>query len=215
MIQYSLEVAICWSVLYLIYICFLKKETFFSINRVYLLSSLVIGLVIPFLRLIDWHWHDDVVLYDPLQFIAAGPHYIAASISVEPIHETSSWSILNIFLALYWIGVLFMMARLVKGINKIYSLYKEGQKTRKEGFTLVETNHLHLPFSFLNYVFFSKVLAIDEEVRYIIKHELTHIKNRHSYDVFFVEILHVLFWWNPKTTYYDDVQTKVEASGDD
>jgi len=31
----------------------------------------------------------------------------------------------------------------------------------------------------------------------IIKHELTHIKSRHSYDVFFVEILHVLFWWNP------------------
>lgn len=197
MIQYSLEVAICWSVLFLIYICFLKRETFFSINRGYLLSSLLIGLVIPLLRMIEWQWQEEVVLTESLQFIAAGPSYIATSISPEPIHETSSWSALNILLALYWLGVIFMMARLAKGIQKIYTLYKQGHKTKKEGFTLVETNQFHLPFSFLHCVFFSKELSINEDVEHIIKHELTHIKSRHSYDVFFVEILHVLFWWNP------------------
>jgi len=62
MIQYSLEVTICWSVLYLIYICFLKKETFFGVNRMYLMFSLVVGLIIPLLRMIDWSWHEQVVL---------------------------------------------------------------------------------------------------------------------------------------------------------
>jgi len=147
--------------------------------------------------MIDWQWQEDVVLTESLQFIAAGPSYIATSISPEPLHETSSWSVLNILLTMYWFGVSFMIVRLAKGISKIYTLYKEGQKTKKEGFTLVETNKFHLPFSFLHCVFFSKEISINEEVEHIIKHELTHIKSRHSYDVFFVEILHVLFWWNP------------------
>ncbi len=197
MIQYSLEVTICWSLLFLIYFCFLKRETFFSINRGYLLSSLIVGLVIPLLRMIDWQWQEDVVLSNSLQFIAAGPNYIATSITPEPMSQQLAISMLDIVSIAYWIGVLFMSIRLLKGISKIYRLYQSGQKSKQAGFTLVETNQYHLPFSFLHCVFFSKELALNKDVEHIIKHELTHIKSRHSYDVFFVEILHVLFWWNP------------------
>ena len=47
MITYLIEVSICWLLFYGIYILLLSKETFFNINRWYLLSTLVLGLLIP------------------------------------------------------------------------------------------------------------------------------------------------------------------------
>ena len=198
MIQYSLEVTICWSVLYLIYICFLKKETFFGVNRMYLMFSLVIGLIIPLLRMIDWSWHEQVVLAKPLEFISAGPAMIAIAIQpVESVDLAHQWQYFDVIQIIYVVGVIFMGSRLIKGMYKIYTLYVNGAKKKMEDYTLVETNGVHLPFSFLRYVFFSQEVLLTTEVEHIMKHELTHIKSRHSYDVFFLELLHVLFWWNP------------------
>ena len=203
MIQYSLEVAICWSVFYLIYISILKRETFFSINRVYLLSSLCIGLIIPFIRMIDWQWQEEIILSEPLQYIAVGPSYIASTVS-ETTSVTESFTIspMQIVFIIYCIGVLFMTLRFGNGLKKLYNLYSNGVKTKKESFTLVETTSYHLPFSFFNLVFFSKTVAFNAEVKHIIHHELTHIKSRHSLDVCFIEILHILFWWNPLVYLY-------------
>ncbi len=197
MIQYSLEVAICWSVLYLVYIIFLKRETFFSVNRVYLLGSLMLGLIIPFIRMIDWQWQRDVVLSEPLEFISVGPSYIASTVTTTPVVDNFSISPMHVLMCVYIIGALFMTARFLFGMRKIYRLYTEGTKTKKDSFILVETNSYHLPFSFLNYVFFSKAVNFNEEIKHIIHHELTHIKSRHSLDVLFIEALHILFWWNP------------------
>ena len=197
MIQYSLEVAICWSVLYLVYIIFLKRETFFSVNRAYLLGSLMVGLIIPFIRMIDWQWQKEVTLSEPLEFISAGPSYIASTVRSTPVVDSFSISPIQVITCIYVIGVLFMTTRFIFGMNKIYRLFKEGIKTKKDHFILVETNSYHLPFSFLNYVFFSKAVNFNEEIKHIIHHELTHIKSRHSIDVLFVEVLHIIFWWNP------------------
>ena len=198
LIQYSLEVAICWSALYLIYICLLKRETFFGMNRSYLMSSLVIGLVIPLVRMIDWPWQDQVILAQPLEYISAGPAMIAVAIQPSgAIEQAHQWQLIDFVMLVYVLGVLFMVARLMKGIYSIYQLYASGVKTKTADYTLVKTNEYHLPFSFLHYVFFSEEMKLTEELEQIMKHELTHIKSRHSYDVFFLELLHILFWWNP------------------
>ena len=174
MLQYSLEVGICWAILYLVYIAFLRKETFFAINRWYLLSSLILGLLIPVLRTIPMAFHDEaVIVNEALYFISAGPEYIAANIVAEA--EAPSILTLNNFLLLiYSLGVLFVGSRLVLGLVKIKNLYVTGSRTRKDSFTLVETNRFHLPFSFLNCVFFSKEMPINDSIEKILKHELTH-----------------------------------------
>jgi len=46
---YLLQVSTCWILFYGIYLLFLRKETFFTINRYYLLGALGLGLLIPFI----------------------------------------------------------------------------------------------------------------------------------------------------------------------
>lgn len=47
LLLYLFESGLCLSLLYLVYLLFLRKETFFRFNRLYLLSSMGISLLIP------------------------------------------------------------------------------------------------------------------------------------------------------------------------
>ncbi|NQX84564.1 MAG: M56 family metallopeptidase [Flavobacteriaceae bacterium] len=49
-------------------------------------------------------------------------------------------------------------------------------------------------FSFFNYVFIGENL---EEKDIVLRHELVHVRQKHSLDLLFFEILRVLFWYNP------------------
>ena len=50
MINYITYVTICWALFYLLYAFWLRKETFFSINRWYQLITLIAGLLIPLIE---------------------------------------------------------------------------------------------------------------------------------------------------------------------
>lgn len=47
----SIEIAICLALFYMIYWLFLRKETFFKLNRFYLLFSVIISLLLPLLNI--------------------------------------------------------------------------------------------------------------------------------------------------------------------
>ncbi len=48
---YSIETAICLALFYVIYWLFLRRETFFKLNRFYLLFSVIISLLLPLLNI--------------------------------------------------------------------------------------------------------------------------------------------------------------------
>lgn len=50
-IIYSIEIAICLTLFYAVYWLFLRKETFFKLNRVYLIFSVVLAFLIPLLNI--------------------------------------------------------------------------------------------------------------------------------------------------------------------
>jgi bla regulator protein BlaR1 len=56
-----------------------------------------------------------------------------------------------------------------------------------------------IPYSFLNYIFISPQ---DLDNKQILLHELTHIRQRHTLDILFVEFIHCLMWFNPTIHFY-------------
>lgn len=68
---------------------------------------------------------------------------------------------------------------------------------------IIVEDGLKASFSFLNYIFISKNDYLDKNVRNeILIHELIHVKQKHSADVLFVELLIVFFWFNPALYLY-------------
>jgi len=135
-----------------------------------------------------------IVLQETLYFISAGPELIASNVSEE---ATSVLTLSNLLFLIYSIGLIFTASRMIVGLTRIYKLFKTAKKTKLEQFTLVETEQFHLPFSFLNGVYISNELPLNDDVENILKHELSHVASWHTLDVLFVELLQVIFWFNP------------------
>jgi hypothetical protein len=67
-----------------------------------------------------------------------------------------------------------------------------------QGFDLVETELKQAPFSFLNNLFWRTDIHINGKIgEKIFVHELAHIKQKHSYDKLFSQVVLCLFWMNP------------------
>lgn len=203
--NYIIEVSICWLVFYLLYVLLLSKETFFNINRLYLLGTLVAGLLIPLLNLttsipmID----EELVFYlDPITIGVQSFETTLEEIVITSHQQTSNYAFL--WPLIYGIGVAILSIRLFYGIWQVVRLRRDGQFSKKDGYHLVETQSAHLPFSFFNTLYISKTINLEnQDQEKILAHELAHIQGRHSYDVFFVEILSILMWCSPLIFLYN------------
>ena len=202
MIHYLLQVTCCWTVFYLLFHFLLKKETFFNINRWYLLSTLLLGLVLPLLKYISqWLTPDEGIIIAYTAPLATGVAQIEAT--VNSVAQQSSVTFINILLGIYIAGVIFFLTRFLKGIHQIYQLYSRSKKVRMNKIILVKTPKTHLPFSFFNYLFWSDVSELTkEEKEKIWTHEAAHINQWHTIDVLLLEFCGILMWCSPLIYFY-------------
>lgn len=60
-----------------------------------------------------------------------------------------------------------------------------------------------VPHSFLYYIFLNKEEYENGKTRAeVLHHELTHVQQKHSLDILFIELLHTLMWFNPILLFY-------------
>ena len=81
---------------------------------------------------------------------------------------------------------------------KIQLLKKKFSKENFEGISFYQTDLAEAPFSFFKNLFWKNSIAIQSDLgRQILKHEMVHIEQKHSWDKIFLEIITSLFWFNP------------------
>ncbi len=189
--QYLIDSTLCWTAFLLIYVLFLQKETFFRYNRLYLLSSMMLGLLMPLLRLLPKQVKIEHT--EPLEYAA---YWVGESLILPEVSKGNDIYIMAI-LTLYSIGILVSIYFIVRSILSIYKLREGADIEQKHGYELIKTEKEHLPFSFFGSVYISKKLSLDTGVDQILKHEIAHVNGRHSWDILAVEIIKCLFWFHP------------------
>jgi bla regulator protein blaR1 len=197
MISYILEVSLCWLVFYAIYGVLLSRETFFSLNRWYLLVTALLGLAIP---ATEFYWPggaaESLTTYY-LQPVTIGIENLENAIVVTGELE-SGIGVFDALIWVYWTGVIVSATRFLFGLWQLHVFFKKGKITRQPGYTLVTSDEPHMPFSFLKYLFWSQTFEADgEDKQNIFRHEEAHIFQWHSIDVMLLEILGILFWCSP------------------
>ncbi len=103
----------------------------------------------------------------------------------------------NTWMIVYFAGVFIFSIRFLAGLIGIARLYLQSRKSKKWGFVLVESEAEISPFSFFNYLFIKKGDAEKSGLAPIILHEKYHKDQMHSVDAMLLEILTILFWFNP------------------
>lgn len=194
-LNYIIEISVCWFVFYLFYIGFLRKETFFKANRIYLVSSLFAGLLLPFMAISTTEINPTFV-YDFQYSVEKIASQVETSTFIIPSLTQVLWTI-------YLIGVLVFSLRLFYNIYLIINLLRKGIIINKPNYKMVISTENHPPFSFFNYLFITNdLLNQREDSEKIIQHELAHIEGKHSIDVLVLEIIGIVFWFNPMIYLY-------------
>lgn len=115
-------------------------------------------------------------------------------------------------LLLYVTGVTFGLLKLLIRIRQFKEViwYKRHSTRFKKNYFLVNTEGMMPTFSFFNYLFWDNSQEYtEEEKEQILAHEKAHIDQKHSFDIIFIEVLKVLFWFNPLMYLYKNLLEEV------
>lgn len=203
---YSILQIIAFQALFLVvYDLFLKRETFFNYNRAYLIITAMLSLVLPFIKFpkLKTMAAKDMVIHLPEVFIGTKTPTVydiqiaeqAGIVLEQP--QTPIWQIV----ALSGIGIATLIF-LIK-ITKLYWIKYKNTKRWKGNVLIVNLIKSTAAFSFFNTIFLGERISESEKPT-IYEHELVHIKEYHTIDLLFFELLRIAFWFNPLVYIYQN-----------
>ena len=177
--NYLLLVNIYLLLFYGFYTVLLRRETFFQLNRLYLVTASWLSFLIP---LIQSDWVKDLFITRQVQYtLYSSPVMVYQFTPVQNTHITIG----QVWLAVYLTGIVFLVIRF---ILQLISLKKVMDKPQSK-----------TPFSF-----FRKIrLGSDLTGRDVIAaHEHVHAQQWHSADILLIEAVMIINWFNPVVYFY-------------
>ncbi|WP_109302405.1 M56 family metallopeptidase [Aquimarina sp. AU474] len=196
MIAYLIKSTLCLLVLGSFYKLFLEKEKVHNLKRYYLIFSILFAYTIPFITIT----YEKEVYINPQDIIAAS-EIIVTPTYVTKVHDITVESInyVPILLwSLYSIGFIIFGFRFTKNLYSLNKKVRKNEKLKESSHTNVLLRDAVVPYTFLKYIFVPKAeflqKSIPEEVLF---HEKAHVHQKHTLDILFVEVLQVVFWFNP------------------
>ena len=189
-----LKIILCSGILLGLYHLFLAKEKTFTFNRFYLVAALLFSLCIPFLTIET----KEVVKEIPATvFVEENEQPIEAQIAAPQ----ESFDYTKALLIGYCIVSEILILKIGYSIIKIKKL--KGRKIKYQNRTVFLLKQDLAPFSFWNTIYLSETYFKDSKIENsVFLHEEIHIKQKHSLDILFVEVLKAVFWINPFVYFY-------------
>ncbi len=175
----------------LLYLLFLRRERFFMLKRVYLMTGVVLSILLPLVTL-----HYRIELPAPLMQDTQGMTSVFPSPAATAAEVTENADPLRWFMLFYAAGILFLLVRTLKYLFSVWRTVRSGPVNREGDALLVRTEKYTSAFSFFNYVFINPSLS-GCEVREILNHEMVHLRQKHWFDLLLVEVMSLVQWMNP------------------
>ncbi len=186
---------------YLVYWVFLRKETYYHSNRFFLLFALFISVLMP---LMPVHYTVFTEASSGNVFAEIGGAFKNAQPYVGSGFDTSfSLSWLDVVLIIYLTGAAIFMLRLLVQTGILIIQIVKNKTTYLDGLRIVETEKYGLPFSFFNVVYINPKFHKQDVLPEILAHEKVHIRERHWADLLIIELLTVIFWFNPIIWFFE------------
>ena len=202
MIPYLIKMTLCALALYAVYDLILEREKMHRFKRFYLLGALVFSIVVPFVV-----WTIDVA-YLPVKFVESIEetvinrsyhHFIAAT--TPPLETISPNPRVNyplLLLMIYTTITLFFLFRFIRNCLQMLLQVQKNEQIDYRGAKIIPVTEKVAPHSFGRFIFINREdynngLVPDE----IIIHEWTHVRQCHTYDLLFIELLITFGWFNP------------------
>jgi len=189
---YLLKSAACLTIFYVFYKAFLERESIHGIKRFYLLSSVLAAFCIPFITFTSY-----VEVAVPLTKVSMLSPEGLSDISYTEVEPAINYLSIALW-SIYAIGVAIFGFRFFRNLFKIFQQVRTNPIYKDQGFLHVLLNSPVTPHTFFSYIFLNEKAYKDHQIpSEVLIHERAHAKQKHSIDILLIEILQVIFWFNP------------------
>lgn len=207
-VEYLIKSGIALSVFYLFYWLLMRKSTHFGLNRLTLATSIIASLLLPLIK------------------INLTPEVVATNIPVMSIDLTQvvnivskpepAWGIREIVLLIYFSGFVITLFRLIYQSFYIHVIAKMSRTITKGNHTIVLVEKEITPFAYFSKIFIPASKMDETSFESILAHEKSHLSQYHFLDLFLIEIVTIVQWFNPIVWLYERSMKEVhEYMADD
>ena len=193
-LTYLLLMSLIQVVLYGYYLLFLRNETWFRFNRVFLLGTLILSFFLP---LTKWSFFPELSMPSVHEVLSFTLEPVLITAKGQAVKSPIDWSLVawNIYLT----GVLASVGLFAYRMKGLLSFIKRLEvQERTPFYTLYHTRGQLPTSSFFRYIFWDETQELTErERRQILDHEYTHVQQGHSWDLLFLELIQIVLWFHP------------------
>lgn len=193
MVFIIIKIILCSSLLIAMYYLFLEKEKMYRFNRFFLISSLLFALVAPFISIKTESPmpanNSRIIIEETAQHV----------LNLSQKQESFNW--IPFFWMVYGVITLFL---LVKALNSILAIKRiKGKKIVYQNHHVIVTENQLSPFTFCKTIYLSENYLINNTIdSRVFLHEKSHLEQKHSLDLLFIELLKIFMWFNPALYFY-------------
>ena len=189
-LMYFLKVNVAIALFYLFFRLAFYNDTFWKTRRFYLIFSILLSLVYPFISLTDW-----LEKQEPMQAIVVSYAQLQEmTITPQPVSRLTAE---NVLLSIYALVSAVLLVKMLIQLGSILKWKWKGEKQELQGVEIISVKESITPFSFFNMIFINPALHNEHDTTQILTHELTHARQMHSIDVLVSELITIACWVNP------------------
>lgn len=189
LVKVNLALVFCWALYWMAF----RKLSFFQWNRIYLMASVLLSLLLPLLRLqwkttllaaadfggIDWTYVD---------------HLASTPVSLTPYADP--WTPRSVLLFLYAVMALSLLLRSGWRFRLLIRSMGPSRRILKGRVTVYVQDLRQGSFTLFRRIYLDRH-AFEKRSRYVLKHEMAHALQLHSFDLMIMEVVKALLWFNP------------------
>jgi N-acetylmuramoyl-L-alanine amidase len=181
------------------YALFLRNRPYHRFNRLYLISIPVFSLLLPLFHInLPGFWNYTSV-GSPIRLLGVGQGHLEEAVTIYANRNAVNilpWQLIAALITLGMSGYLFV--RFVQTIRYLLNLRKHKITVKLPEATIYFVSEKGTPFSFFKSIFWGQETEIKSRAgNQILRHELFHVRNKHSREIVGMEIFSMLFWFNP------------------
>ena len=197
LVNYLLESGISLAFLSLLYLLFLRKETYFQTNRLFLLLSVLFSLVLPLLHIPVFEPQSVMIeeikvtpYQNLLETVVVRSQDFSQSVESVVLSSTS-------IIVVYALGAILFLVLFAFRFLKLMQMIRRNPVLPAEGYKMVLIDQQTSPFAFMNYIFVRKDFDKTPGYHRMMIHELEHVRQGHTFDILILEVLTIFQWFNP------------------
>ncbi|WP_321369196.1 carboxypeptidase-like regulatory domain-containing protein [uncultured Draconibacterium sp.] len=189
-ILYIGKSALALGAFYLAYLALFQHQKHFLFNRIYLPVSFLVSFLIPLITFTKVNY------IQPIPAAASDSFaFLPETVASNEAQFAFEWY--HYLLAIYALGIIVFLLNLLIGHLKAMNIIRFSRLKELFGAQVNLTKKDVHPFSFFSRIVLSEKMLKNPDLKMIVDHEMIHVRERHTLDILFAELLFIFQWFNP------------------